>query len=187
MNKPNKIIIHHSDSKDHGTLKNFDEIKKWHVKENGWRDIGYHYVIEKIDGVYTILKGRPEIEDGAHCYGQNEESIGICVVGNFEVDQVPEEAYIKLAELIKDIRRRHGELPIHGHKEFYNTSCPGKNFNLQKVKELLKPDPLVEAFTYVDKNISDINLDYWISMIPEIRKIQYLPELLLKIIRSWKG
>ena len=49
-----KIIIHCSATPEGRDVKT-SEIKRWHVEDNGWRDIGYHFVIE-LDG--SIHKGR---------------------------------------------------------------------------------------------------------------------------------
>lgn len=74
-----KVIIHCS-----ATPPDMDigakTIREWHVRDNGWRDIGYHWVIRR-DG--TIEKGRDESQQGAHCAAKsgNIGSIGICMVG----------------------------------------------------------------------------------------------------------
>ena len=49
-----KVFIHASDSdwKHHDDIS---VIRKWHVDENGWGDVGYHYFIKR-NG--TIQKGR---------------------------------------------------------------------------------------------------------------------------------
>lgn len=95
--KPKRIVIHHSDS-NWGTA---NDIRKWHL-QRGWRDIGYNFVIS--NGVPTsedsknkrefecmvgqieygrILDADPWIEAdevGAHAYGFNRDSIGICLI-----------------------------------------------------------------------------------------------------------
>lgn len=97
MRKIKYIYIHHSDS-EWGTA---NDIRKWH-KDKGWKDIGYSFVIGNGIPTYDDLKngrvlecavgnieyGRPldldkELEDneiGAHVYGKNSESIGICEI-----------------------------------------------------------------------------------------------------------
>lgn len=104
------------------------EIRKWHVEERGWRDIGYHWVIRR-DG--TLEKGRDEDIAGAHCSGYNSRSIGICLVGGLAMDYKSSEdnfskaQFDTLAKLIKDIRSRYpNRLSIHGHNEFANKDCP---------------------------------------------------------------
>ena len=141
MNKVEKIILHHSLTKD-GTAKDFDGIKNYHIYTNGWKDIGYHYVIELVGDEYQIIKGRGEDEVGAHTKGENYSSIGICVVGNFDENYVPVQQLNKLIELIRDIRRRHGYIPIFGHRDFlesntgYKKSCPGDKFPLEYLRNL---------------------------------------------------
>tara|TARA_R100000656_G_scaffold124922_1_gene104384 strand:- start:5513 stop:5956 length:444 start_codon:yes stop_codon:yes gene_type:complete len=77
MRKIDGIICHCSAS-DEANHDNVEIIRSWHVAR-GWDDIGYHFFIQK-DGNLQI--GRPIIKDGAHCYGQNKTSIGICLAGN---------------------------------------------------------------------------------------------------------
>jgi len=137
MRQINKIIVHCSDS-DFGDA---EEIDRWH-KERGWRCIGYHYVIlngcrkkgeyvPQDDGI--IEKGRPVEEVGAHCRGQNHDSIGICVIGrhHFSVKQLK-----KLVGLILDLRQQFGNIPIFGHRDFNpHKTCP--NFEVRDLNFLL--------------------------------------------------
>ena len=94
MKKWKRIVIHCSDS----FWGSVSEIRDWHVNGNGWSDIGYQYIIDngKIKTDYyldcmngTIEIGRPidgdmiaeSSEKGAHAYGYNSDSIGICLIG----------------------------------------------------------------------------------------------------------
>ena len=40
-----KIIVHCTATPE-GRNVSVDEIRRWHVKDNGWSDIGYHWIIE---------------------------------------------------------------------------------------------------------------------------------------------
>lgn len=132
------IVIHHSASPDHETFKNFDAIKRWHTEHNGWRDIGYHWVVEKVNGQLTAIPGRPESDIGAHCPGRNNDGIGICIVGNFQ-EQIPDpEIYPFVANLCREIMSRHPIQEIGGHRDYAATVCPGKNFDVEKVRRLVK-------------------------------------------------
>lgn len=77
----NKIIVHAADTFPEMDIGG-DEIEKWHTDDppdgNGWSKIGYHFVIRR-DGrtEYTL----PLEKEGAHVYGHNGDSIGICMVG----------------------------------------------------------------------------------------------------------
>ena len=55
-----------------------DKIREWHVKDNGWDDVGYHHVITR-DG--TLEPARPEEMQGSHARAVNGTSLGICLVG----------------------------------------------------------------------------------------------------------
>ncbi|MFG6359724.1 MAG: N-acetylmuramoyl-L-alanine amidase, partial [Mailhella sp.] len=79
MREINKIIIHCSATKptqDIGAA----EIDMWHKKQ-GWDEIGYHFVIRR-NG--ETEKGRDIEIAGAHCKGQNKNSIGICLAGGID-------------------------------------------------------------------------------------------------------
>lgn len=130
MNHPNKIIIHCSATQE-GLDFRARDVKRWHLNE-GYADIGYHYIID-LDG--TIEKGRNEDVIGAHCKGQNSQSIGICYIGGLDTSNAPKDTRTvqqkaALYRLITDIRERYGNLPVYGHNEFANKACPC--FDVQK-------------------------------------------------------
>ncbi|QEK12567.1 N-acetylmuramoyl-L-alanine amidase [Crassaminicella thermophila] len=135
----------------------FNAIKRYHMQVRGWSDIGYHYVIEKVGDKYEILKGRDEKTPGAHCKEQhcNFESIGICLVGNFDIAEPPQAQLDKLYELLEDIFKRYGKMKIYGHNHFAKyKSCPGTKFPMNKV--------LAEAFQRKKKHWAEkcfINLN----------------------------
>lgn len=79
MRKINKLIIHCSATPE-GRAVSVSDITRWH-RERGFRTIGYHYVIY-LDG--SVHAGRPVSEEGAHCLGQNRNSIGICYIGGLD-------------------------------------------------------------------------------------------------------
>ena len=117
------IVIHHVGNTDRNV--NSAAIHRWHL-QNGWKGIGYHYIIRK-DG--TIERGRPLDTTGAHCYNQNEHTVGICVVGNFELSR-PTQAQFRAAEqLIGAVCGIYGIIPtdqtVVGHKYYNRTDCPG--------------------------------------------------------------
>jgi hypothetical protein len=117
-----KIIVHCSDS-DHAHHNNIEAIRHWHKNENKWVDIGYHFVILQ-DG--TIKHGRPLNKIGAHCRGQNHNSVGICLTGKTKFSK---EQFKSLTDLCMAMRLIYGYLPTLPHN-FYdeNKTCP--NFNL---------------------------------------------------------
>lgn len=139
--KKSYIVIHHSTTKDNVTLKDFDAIRRYHVEVNGWKDIGYHWIVEQVNGKLQAVSGRTENTMGAHCKegNMNSKGIGVCMVGNFEENMPSDELYTFVADLCKDIMKRHG-IPVEnviGHRDVMATACPGKNFDLDKLRNLI--------------------------------------------------
>ena len=136
MNNPNKIIIHHSATKDGLTYKDFDSIKRGHLNLKDIEILAIHYVIESVNNEYKVIKGRAETDTGAHTISHNNSSIGICLVGNF-TNESPSNGQINaLVNLIKDIHSRRGKLPIYGHRDFNATACPGDKFPMEQLKKI---------------------------------------------------
>ena len=69
------LIIHCSDTPNTLDLSAKD-IHKMHIGF-GWDGIGYHKIIRR-NGV--LENGRPEFWIGAHTYGLNDKSLGICLI-----------------------------------------------------------------------------------------------------------
>lgn len=126
MRKINKIILHCSATQED---KNFtvEDIDKWH-KKNGWDCCGYHYVIH-LDG--SVHLGRPIEKSGAHCFGQNQDSIGICYIGGLDKnnkakDTRTRDQKIGLLKLVKTLLNKYG-LSINNvycHRDFAKKECP---------------------------------------------------------------
>ena len=105
MRELKRIIIHCTATPEG---KHFDvaTIRRWHVKDRGWKDIGYHYVIY-LDG--SVHEGRPVEQAGAHTSGHNADSIGIVYVGGCDAkmkakDTLNEAQETAMVNLIKALR-----------------------------------------------------------------------------------
>ena len=134
MRKITGIIIHCAATRPDfmagaTTAERVAEIKRWHVQDRGWSDIGYHYLIDR-DG--TVAKGRPIERDGAHVKGHNKGTIGICLFGGHGssendafADNFTEAQDRALLGLIHTLRDEYGDLPISGHNEYAAKACPG--------------------------------------------------------------
>lgn len=125
MRQINRIIWHCSATPE-GREVTVDEIRRWHVQDRGWSDIGYHYVIE-LDG--TVQMGRPLARAGAHVVGHNHDSIGVCYVGGVDKNNKPKDTRTAaqrkaLHELTVKLRQRYPGATVHGHNEFANKACP---------------------------------------------------------------
>ena len=126
MRKIDKIIIHCSATPE-GKDFTVQQIRQWHVQGNGWRDIGYHFVIYP-DG--SIHKGRPIEQVGAHTTGHNAHSIGICYIGGMTADnKTPKDTRteaqrLALIKLVRELKASYPSATVHGHNEFANKACP---------------------------------------------------------------
>ena len=134
MRQINEIIIHCSATRANWregqkTSTKVAEIKRWHVKDNGWSDIGYHFLIDR-DG--TVAKGRPVTRSGAHTKGHNKDTIGVCLIGghgssetdSFEDHFTPAQEKA-LRQKLKDMRSIYGPVKISGHNQYAAKACPG--------------------------------------------------------------
>jgi len=126
MREINKIIVHCSATREN---ENFEvsEIRKWHVEGRGWSDIGYHFYIDLYGQIH---KGRDIAKMGAHCKGQNRNSIGICYCGGVEADgKTPKdtrniEQKEALLAVLRTLKAMYPNAIIHSHRDFANKACP---------------------------------------------------------------
>lgn len=102
------------------------QIRHLHVDNQGWGDIGYHYIV---DPQGRVWEGRPISWQGAHVANQNPGNIGVMCLGNFEV-QAPTRAQIDALDgFVGSLSRRYSVSVsrISTHQELAPTLCPGRN------------------------------------------------------------
>lgn len=148
--KTNKAVLHHAASTDCSV----EDVHRWHKEDNGWSGIGYHLFIRK-DG--TIHRGRPMNTVGAHVYGENSDSIGICFEGNFEIEKMPEAQKRAGQEAVSYIKQLYPLIKFVRHKDLAATACPGKNFPFEEIvsgadeTEYIITDGCIDAEDYNPK------------------------------------
>ena len=118
------LIIHCSDTADDRDLSARD-IHKMHLTF-GWDGIGYHKIIRR-DGL--IENGRPEYWVGAHVYGKNNQSLGVCLIGrnNFSNQQ-----FLSLEKIVRQWRISYPHALIIGHRDATITDKTCPNFNVDE-------------------------------------------------------
>src|ERR1035437_9955783 len=138
MNKLGKIkyiVVHHSAGPQSETI---EQIRKFHTdpppKGRGWADIAYHKLINHLGKVF---QGRPDDEIGAHALGVNQISMGVCCIGNYQIEIPSEKLVESLVQVLATLCKRHNvEVDnIISHSDVYNhvtkhgtsTSCCGTN------------------------------------------------------------
>lgn len=149
-----KIIIHHTadianfaDKSD--VLKYMQKTYKFHAFTRWWWDIGYNFLIDPFGNIYEGRAGWPDII-GTHTAWNNSPSLGIALMGNFEI-QKPTAAQLKsLVKILVSLTQKYNIDPmskttyhrksvnapyletlvnytIAGHKDAGYTACPWKN------------------------------------------------------------
>ena len=104
-----------------------EKIKEWHVKENGWEDVGYHFIITRSGELQTA---RPEEYQGAHAPQVNFRSLAVCLIGGTDNNQQWENNFTKeqfdsLKSLILDLIERYEIKKIIGHYQVDDRKkCP---------------------------------------------------------------
>lgn len=126
MRKIENIIIHCTATRPDADV-DIDHVRTWHVKGNGWRDVGYHYLI-KLDG--TVQHGRHISKTGAGVKGHNSHSVHIAYVGGCDDDLKPKNTLnadqrAALYQLTTSIVRVLGPLDVIGHNDLTDEkACP---------------------------------------------------------------
>lgn len=135
LEKIEKLIIHHTSRVDFTA----EDTHHFHQNERGWSGIGYNYFIEK-DG--TIIEGRG-LHVGAHAYGYNRKTLGICATGDFDIEYPTTAQINSLMEICHHFMAKYHLQPkdILGHRElegFDYTTCPGKLFDMDSLRKKLE-------------------------------------------------
>lgn len=131
MRKIKELIWHCSATRE-GQHFTVADIRRWHVENNGWSDIGYHKIVY-LDG--SVHDGRPLKRTGAHVKGHNTGTIGYCYIGGVLADgKTPADTRTNLqkktmARLTREALRAYGVIKVTGHNEYANKACP--SFNVQ--------------------------------------------------------
>ena len=128
------IVIHCAATKASMDI-GLTEIRKWHVQDNGWRDVGYHYIIRR-NGEVEL--GRSIRDTGAHAAGYNHKSVSVCMVGGMAEDNSAEnnftaQQWTALLDLVKQLKSNYPDADVIGHNEISEKECP--SFDVQKWKE----------------------------------------------------
>ncbi|MEU1281037.1 N-acetylmuramoyl-L-alanine amidase [Streptomyces sp. NPDC005805] len=158
------VVVHHTAESNSYTCAQAPAVVRgiyaYHVRQLGWKDIGYNFLVDKCGTVYEGRKGgvdRPVM--GAHAYGFNAETTGISVLGTYTDTAPAQAAMTAVARVAAWKLGQYGVDPagtttltagaagrsyagktwasgakltlptIHGHRDGYNTQCPGNAFS----------------------------------------------------------
>lgn len=138
------IVIHHS-ATPAGSMREFDR----EHKEKGWDECGYDFVIGNGtgsgNGQIEVGPRWPIQKYGAHAKTPderyNEHGIGICLVGNFDVDHPTAAQMASLKRLVIYLMHTYN-IPLKnvlGHRDTKPTDCPGRNLSIAALRQAIAP------------------------------------------------
>ena len=130
-----KLIQHHM---AHNNW-DFYDVHRYHRDQNGWMGIGYNYWISFSGKIY---EGRGH-HIGAHAGRDwNSRSLGIGYQGNFETQQMTNAQVEAGAWLNAKLIKKYGVdvNDIIGHENVGSTSCPGRNFRMEELRQKTEED-----------------------------------------------
>lgn len=130
----------------------------FHYRKNQWSlGLGYHFVVtwnpdepsltrcqasyrwvHQLNGAHT--QNLRQVAIGGELFRPNESTIGVCLVGDFETVSPPPECYQTLAALTQALVGGLWIKPsmIFRHDQFKDKICPGKNFLVSRILELVQ-------------------------------------------------
>lgn len=163
LSEVNFLAIHHSAS-DNQTPQ---DIANFHINNNGWGGIGYHFVIDKNGVVFYV----GDISTArANVANLNEQVLGICLIGNFTKAQVPTQEQLDSAhKLCEFFIKNYDDLAnvtswdkVRGHKELpgQSTNCPGDNwsdFRIQIVEGVSENIKLQSQVSNLQDSLAVVN------------------------------
>lgn len=135
------LVVHHTALTVSGDTRSPVErmraLYEYHANNRGWGDIGYNFVIDEQGGIYEGRSGGDYVV-GGHAYCANVRTLGIALMGNFELEQPTLKQIQSLQWLLKDLAARydidltknvsfHGKTlkPVVRHQDLVATECPG--------------------------------------------------------------
>jgi N-acetylmuramoyl-L-alanine amidase len=127
---PKRMTLHCSASPN-GRKETVDDIRAWHIAR-GFTDVGYHFIIY-VDG--TVAHGRPITMMGAHVAGDNQDNVGICLIGNDRFSSAQLYSLRGLLDVLFHVYSIPNE-QLFCHYEFSSAKAQGKTCPNIKVEDL---------------------------------------------------
>ena len=123
MRKIERIFVHCTASNQDATV---DDIKA-EFKAKGWKNSGYHYLIDKLGTVHVLLE-ESKVSNGVK--GYNQTSINVAYIGGIDsngkgIDNRTEAQKKSLINLLMSLVTKYPDAEILGHRDV----SPDKNGN----------------------------------------------------------
>lgn len=148
------VVVHHTVSTNSYSCKSVPSmlrgIQAYHMRSNGWNDIGYNFVIDRCGGIWEARQGGIlSAVVGAHTAGFNTNTVGIAMLGTYasarpsqaaqrslqkliawrlDNDHILPSGYMKVTARSSDKFKKGSVVTakaVSGHRDLYPTACPG--------------------------------------------------------------
>lgn len=124
-------LFFHCSASDRPEHDDIAVMRDWHVRGNGWSDVGYHYFVKKSG---ECQPGRPlERTPAAQGDGFNAGTIAVCLHGLAKPAFTTEQFRTGYA-MVRAICDAYGErgirIRVRGHCEVYPKECPVFDYRL---------------------------------------------------------
>lgn len=169
--QPKKIVIHHTVTAngDPDPVATIKSIYYYHAVSLGWGDIGYNYLIDQQGRIYEGRAGGNGVS-GAHALGWNDGSIGISVLGNYQVADINGAIYNAMVDLITyEANLNHINPSGSDYFEYYAGCNGGCNPTGIYAPNILGHRDLAGNYTACPGQ-------YLYARIPQFRAIHYGPD-----------
>lgn len=162
------LVVHHTAltvaGDERSGVERVRALYQYHADNRGWGDVGYHYLIDESGQIYEGKAGGPRVV-GGHAYCNNTGTVGVALLGNFEVEKPTQEQMRGLQWLLTDLADRydialdrdvrfHGKVmqPVVGHRDLLSTDCPGYYVyeTLGQVRTHVKTGDLLASIRFPD-------------------------------------
>jgi hypothetical protein len=139
------LTVHHTAIKVTGderpAYERMRALYAYHANSRGWGDIGYHFMIDEDGQIYEGRAGGRYVV-GGHAYCSNVATVGIALMGNFDIEQPTQDQIKALQWLLLDLSKQYKidlstQVDYHGirmerivgHGTLVSTLCPGYYVN----------------------------------------------------------
>lgn len=157
----NAVFVHHTNHTNNydcaDAPRMLRAMEEDHVSGEGWDDIGYNFVVDRCGTIYEGRAGGVSRSvRGAHAKGFNAHSVGIAALGNFGPGTpvpmalmegiakvgawklrrgIDPRSTVRMVSTNDESLYRRGEVvhlhAVSGHRDTFQTSCPGEELYAQ--------------------------------------------------------
>jgi N-acetylmuramoyl-L-alanine amidase len=114
----NYIVVHCTATAHNTKVENI--LKYW--KKIGWKNVGYHYLIEA-NGKVNQLAEESQITNGVK--GYNSQSIHVSYIGGKSEDDRTEKQKDSLKIIVRQLKDKYPNAKVQGHRDFLTKGKSG--------------------------------------------------------------